>query len=69
MPTDISNQPVVLLRVRDVCQRVNLSRQRVYERMNAGKFPKPIHVAPRSPRWRADEIDAFIERLSAERAA
>ena len=56
-----------LLRVRDVCERTGLSRSTIYERLAAGRFPKPLYPAPGAPRWRSDEIAAWIESLSAER--
>ena len=58
-----------LLRIRDVMQKVGLSRPSVYKRMAIGNFPKPIYPAPRAPRWRSDEVDEWIAELSAARAA
>ena len=58
---------ITLLRVRDVCARAGLSRSTVYARLAAGRFPKPIYPAPGAPRWRSDEIAAWIETLTAVR--
>ena len=60
---------VNLVNVKAVCARTGLSRTSIYDLMAAGRFPKPTYPAPRAPRWRSDEVTAWIERLSAERAA
>ena len=60
---------VNLLTVKQVCERIGLSRTAVYEGVAAGRLPRPVYPTPRAPRWRSDEIDAHIERLSEARAA
>lgn len=57
-----------LLSIRDVCAKVGVCRSTVYARMAERKFPTPLKIGVRTVRWRADEIDAFIDRLSAARA-
>ena len=63
------DSPITLLNIKQVCARLGIGRSAIYTGMAAGRIPRPIHVAPKAPRWRADEIDAYIERLSAARAA
>ena len=58
-----------LLRIKAVCTMTGLGRTKVYELLADGKFPKPVYPTPRAPRWRSDEIAAWIESLSAARAA
>ena len=58
-----------LLTIREVCARVGVSRTTIYARMNERQFPAPIKIGAKSVRWRSDEIDAYIDRLSAARAA
>ena len=58
---------VSLLDVKAVSARTGLARVTVYKRMKAGDFPRPVYPAPRAPRWRSDEIQAWIESLTAER--
>lgn len=68
------NQPesrgaaVSLLTIAQVGRLVGLSRPAIYVAMKRG-FPRPVYPAPRAPRWRSDEIAAYIERLTATRAA
>ena len=59
------NEPTSLLRIRDVCQRVGLSRTAVYDKMAEGDFPQPVRLSTRNVRWRSDEIAAWIDRVSA----
>ena len=58
-----------LLNVRDVCKRLGVCRSTLYKGIAAGRIPAPVHVMPTAPRWRSDELDAHIERLSDARAA
>ena len=60
-------QEITLLPVAEVCRRVGLSRPSIYRAMATGKFPKPTYPAPRAPRWRSDEIETYIDDLSAAR--
>ena len=65
------NQDVLLLTLNDVCKRVGLSRATLYRVMKDAQrgFPKPCEPWPGARRWRSDEIGAWIDRISAERAA
>jgi len=36
--------------------------------MHTAGFPRPVHLSKRGRGWRSDEIDAWIEARSAERA-
>lgn len=49
-----------LLTRTEVCQRVNLSYVWVWQLAREGKFPRPILIAPRSPRWHEAELDQWI---------
>lgn len=58
-----------LLTVAEVCRRVGLARPTIYRMVAAERFPRPIHVASRAPRWRSDEISEWIEARTSERDA
>ena len=61
---------VLLLNVPEVCRRIGLSRPSIYRLLETDPtFPKPTYPARRAPRWRSDEIAAWIERLSDKRPA
>jgi prophage regulatory protein len=59
-----------LLRLREVCTRVSLSRPAIYRAIAAGKFPKPCKpLSGRASAWSEAEVNAWIEARLAERAA
>ena len=62
---------VSLITLNDVCARVGLSRATLYRVMKdpARSFPEPCQPWPGAKRWRSDEIQAWIDGVSAERAA
>lgn len=49
-----------LLRVAAVLDIIGVSRSALYEWMNAGWFPRPIRVGPRTVRWRSEDIEAWL---------
>ena len=58
-----------LMTAKEVCGVLRCARPTLYQHMKTQpNFPMPIYPAPRSPRWRADEVEAYLERLSGERA-
>ena len=64
--------PVVLLTLQEVKRQVSMSRSSIYAQMAVGAFPRPIRVGARGVRWRADEIQAWIDsrpRAGSEGAA
>jgi len=57
------NQPkddVRLLRFRELRRTVPLSRSSIWRKVNAGEFPRPIHVGPHAVAWISTEIDEWI---------
>lgn len=56
-----------LLPVAAVLERCSLSRATLYKLMTAGRFPRPLDLGGKVRRWRADELDEWIEQRSAER--
>ena len=67
--TTRSESDTILLNVYEVCRKIGCTRATIYKRVADGSFPKPVHIGPRSPRWRSDEIADWIDRLSEARAA
>ncbi|MDP5131374.1 MAG: AlpA family transcriptional regulator [Paraglaciecola sp.] len=60
-----------LIRRAEVIARVGLCKASIYNRMNAGEFPRPIPIGGGRVAWLESDIDSWItERLSeAGRAA
>ena len=50
-----------LIRLREVCNIVGLSRSTIYAAMSVGKFPRAIHVGVRSVRWKASDIENWLK--------
>jgi prophage regulatory protein len=56
--------PVVsdaLMRFDEVSGVVGLRRSAVYDRISRGLFPAPVRLGLRCVRWRASDIQAFID--------
>ena len=60
-----------LIRLPAVLDLTGLSRTRLYEQENAGKFPKPAKLGPQSRAiaWPENEIQDWIAERLAERKA
>jgi len=54
-----------LIRRQEVEQRVGLCKASIYNRINAGAFPKPISIGGGRVAWLEGDIDQWIgERLA-----
>lgn len=49
-----------ILRLREVCERVGLSRASIYRGVNRGEFPRSVSLGGRSIGWRESDINAWI---------
>ena len=54
-----------LLTVRDVARRLSISERTVWRWTAQGLLPPPVHPHARSTRWRAADIERYLEGLSA----
>ena len=45
----------------EVEKRVGLTRSSIYDAMRKGNFPLPLKVGPKAVRWRASEIEAWVD--------
>lgn len=52
---------VELLTLAQVGALTGWHRSTIYRRSRAGDFPAPVMLGPQSPRWKADELEAWIE--------
>ena len=61
---------VTFLRVRQVSERVGLSRSTIYQLVKAGNFPSPVKIGARASAWLASEVDEWQQqRITAARKA
>ena len=61
MNTDAPKKPSIL-RLKDVMQRIGLSRSTIYQRVSEGNFPKPISLGDRAIGWLESEVDGWLHR-------
>ncbi|CAK7038018.1 MAG: hypothetical protein DELT_00653 [Desulfovibrio sp.] len=54
------------LRLPQIMELVPISKSSWWQGCKAGRYPKPIKLGPRTTVWRAEEIKAFIERVSGQ---
>ena len=52
------------LRVKSVAKRLDMSESTVWRLVQQGILPKPLKLTPRTTVWRADDIDAAIEKVA-----
>jgi len=50
-----------ILRLAEVQKRIGLCRSRIYQLIEAGKFPKQIKLSERASGWLESEINEWIE--------
>lgn len=50
-----------ILRLHTVVDRTGLGKSTIYERMNAGTFPRSYKLGPRMVGWLESDIDAWVE--------
>jgi excisionase family DNA binding protein len=53
-----------LLTADEVAETLQISRQRLYAWRHEGKGPRAITLEGRMLRWRADELESYLERHS-----
>ena len=53
-----------LLTVRDVARRLSISERTVWRWTALGLLPAPVHPHTRSTRWRAADIERYLQELS-----
>lgn len=60
----------LFLTLPEVCGRICLRKSWVYDAMQRGDFPKPVHLTPRRVAWRESDIEAWkADRITASVAA
>ncbi len=53
-----------LLTVRDVARRLSISERTVWRWTALGLLPPPVHPHARSTRWRAADMERYLENLA-----
>lgn len=55
-----------LLRLPQVLALIPVSRSAWWAGCKSGRYPKPVKLGPRTTAWRATDIAALLEKLTAE---
>ena len=55
-----------LLRLPHVEAVVGLKKSKIYSLLQAGQFPAPVRLGPRSVRWKGSAVRAWIDGLKTE---
>lgn len=55
-----TTQPLRILRLPEVKQRVGLGKTQIYELMGKRQFPRSVKLSSRATGWYEHEIDAFL---------
>lgn len=51
------------VRLRTILAVIPVSKTTWWEGVKTGRFPKPVKLSERITAWRAEDIDALIQRL------
>ena len=49
-----------MVRIGDIEKSIKASRASIYRWVNAGKFPEPVVIGPRTRAWRKSDIESWI---------
>jgi prophage regulatory protein len=62
-PIEAAAHPSALLRLSTVEAIVGLKRSAIYSRVKAKTFPEPLRQGTRCTRWRAADINGWLESV------
>lgn len=54
----------ILLRLKEVLQRLPVSRASLYAGMRTGLYPQPVRIGKRTVAWKESEIEACIASMN-----
>jgi prophage regulatory protein len=57
-----------LLRLREVCSRIGVSRSKLYSMSRIGQFPAPAKLGGRTVAWLESDVDDWIDARSSGRS-
>ncbi len=61
MNSEQHKEPEYLLRVKEVLERVKISRSAWYDGVKKGRFPQPVRLGPRMTLWKNSDIQKLTE--------
>jgi prophage regulatory protein len=61
LPVDPSTDR--LIRLRELCPLVSMSRTTIWRKVKAGSFPSPRRLSANVIAWRLDEVNQWMQQL------
>ena len=58
-----SPEAKLILRIKDVCSELGVSRASIYRLLESGSFPKPLKLGKRAIGWERDHIQQWVKSL------
>lgn len=55
-----------ILRSREVCERLSISRSTLYLMMKRGRFPRPLHISTRAVGWLESAVQQYMTSLTSK---
>ncbi len=65
LPSIRDNNPLQLVRIKDIVSITTLSRSTIYRLVQTNQFPAPIKLTPYTSAWRHCDIEQWIEKRAA----
>ena len=62
-----SPEAKMILRMKDVCSELGVSRASIYRLLESGSFPKPLKLGKRAIGWERDNIQQWVKSLRSAR--
>lgn len=62
-PIESANHPAALLRLATVQALTGLGRSSIYAKVKAKSFPEPLRQGTRCTRWRAADVNRWLESV------
>jgi len=62
-----SPEAKMILRMKDVCSELGVSRASIYRLLQSGSFPKPLKLGKRAIGWERDHIQQWVKSLRSAR--
>ena len=53
-----------ILRAKQLCNKLHISRATLWRWVNSGNFPQPIQLGPNTVGWKSEQVQSWIDSRS-----